>query len=74
MGERVQIVTVREVSALLRFTEATVCSLASSRKLPGFKKGKSWRFDMVKIEGLLAGNPRWEDRPAGDHKNTEEVQ
>jgi excisionase family DNA binding protein len=73
MITQMQIATVREVAALLRLTESTVCSLASHKKLPGFKFGKSWRFDLEKIEELFAGNPSWADRPAGDHKNTKEV-
>jgi excisionase family DNA binding protein len=73
MRTGMQIATVREVAALLRLTESTVCSLASRRKLPGFKFGKSWRFDLEKIERLFAGKPSREDRPAGDHKNAGEV-
>jgi excisionase family DNA binding protein len=54
MIEKMKIVTVREVAAFLRLKEANVCNLAMHGKLPGFKLGKSWRFDMNRIEGLLA--------------------
>jgi excisionase family DNA binding protein len=54
----VRIVTVKEVAAFLRLKEATVCSLAAEGKLPGFKLGKSWRFDMNEIESWIAGMPR----------------
>jgi excisionase family DNA binding protein len=38
------ILTSREVAAYLRLTVTTVCNLAVSGELPGFKTGKSWRF------------------------------
>jgi excisionase family DNA binding protein len=38
------VLTVREVAAYLRVTVTTVCNLASSGELPGFRIGKSWRF------------------------------
>ena len=54
----VQIVTVKEVAAFLKLKEATVCTLAAEGKLPGFKLGKSWRFDMDEVEKWIAGMPR----------------
>ena len=54
----VRIVTVKEVAAFLKLKEATVCSLASEGKLPGFKLGKSWRFDMDEVERWIAEMPR----------------
>jgi excisionase family DNA binding protein len=53
-----RIMTVKEVAAFLKLKEATVCSLASDGKLPGFKLGKSWRFDMDEVEQWIAGMPR----------------
>jgi len=54
----VRIVTVREVATLLQLKESTVCSLAAEGKLPAFKLGKSWRFDMEEVERWIAGMPR----------------
>jgi excisionase family DNA binding protein len=54
----VRIVTVREVATLLQLKESTVCSLAAEGKLPGFKLGKSWRFDLEEVERWIAGMPR----------------
>jgi len=54
----VRIMTVKEVAAFLKLKEATVCSLAAEGKLPGFKLGKSWRFDMDEIEKWIAEMPR----------------
>jgi len=55
MGKGVQIVTVKEVAAVLRIKEGTVCRLASEGRLPAVKVGKSWRFDMGRIERLFRG-------------------
>jgi excisionase family DNA binding protein len=54
----VRIVTVKEVAVFLKLKEATVCALAAEGKLPGFKLGKSWRFDMDEVERWIAGMPR----------------
>ncbi len=54
----VRIVTVKDVAAFLKLKEATVCSLASEGKLPGFKLGKSWRFDMDEVEKWITGIQR----------------
>jgi len=54
-----KILTTREVAAYLRVTETTVCTLAASGELPGFKIGKSWRFDRGEILGRIAvGKPK----------------
>jgi excisionase family DNA binding protein len=71
MRTGMQMATVREVAAFLRLKESTVCSLVSHGKLPGFKFGKSWRFDLKRIERLFAGNKSGEDRPVGDHNMAE---
>jgi excisionase family DNA binding protein len=72
MSEWMRIATVREVAAFLRLKETTVCSLTARGKLPGFKLGKSWRFDMGKIERLLAGPQHiGKDRRDGDQGDTE---
>jgi excisionase family DNA binding protein len=43
------IVTAKEVSHYLKLTESTIYKLASSGEIPGFKIGKSWRFDMDEV-------------------------
>lgn len=70
MSARMHIATAREVAAFLRLKEVTVCVLASQGKLPGIKVGKSWRFDMGKVERLFAGLPGGgKDQPEGDQEN-----
>jgi excisionase family DNA binding protein len=48
------ILTAHEVAAYLRLTETTVCKLAFSGELPGFKIGKSWRFCRDEVLGRIA--------------------
>ena len=68
----VRIVTVKEVAVFLKLKEATVCSLASEGKLPGFKLGKSWRFDMDEVEKWIAEMPRnGMGKPDGVSENAE---
>ncbi|MGD8513390.1 MAG: helix-turn-helix domain-containing protein [Deltaproteobacteria bacterium] len=43
------IVTAKEIAKYLRLTESTIYKLASTGELPGFRVGKSWRFDMDEI-------------------------
>jgi excisionase family DNA binding protein len=67
-----QMATAREVATFLRLKECTVCGLASQGKLPGFKLGESWRFDMDRIQWLFAGVLQaGKDWPDGDQGNTE---
>ena len=47
--EMATIVTAKEVSQYLKLTESTIYKLASIGEIPGFKIGKSWRFDMEEV-------------------------
>jgi len=58
--------TVREIAALLRMKESTVCSLVSQGKLPGYKVGKSWRFDLEEVVRLFPGHWSGKDHHAGN--------
>lgn len=44
-----EILTIREVAALLKINEKTAYKLAAQREIPGFKVGGSWRFDRQEI-------------------------
>ena len=44
-----EILTVREVAALLKINEKTAYKLAAKGDIPGFKVGGSWRFDRGEI-------------------------
>jgi len=43
------IVTAKEVGQFLKLTDSTIYKLAATGEIPGFKVGKSWRFDMEEI-------------------------
>jgi excisionase family DNA binding protein len=45
-----EIMTVREVSEYLRVHSTTVYRLLKQRKLPAFKVGSDWRFDVDEID------------------------
>ncbi len=44
-----KIVTAKEMAGFLKLTESTVYKLAAEGKLPAFRIGNSWRFDMDEI-------------------------
>jgi len=44
-----KIVTAKEVADFLKLTDSTVYNLATTGKLPAFRIGNSWRFDMDQI-------------------------
>ena len=44
------ILTLPEVTGLLRLSEKTTYRLAAEGKLPGFKVGGSWRFRRIDID------------------------
>jgi excisionase family DNA binding protein len=46
-------VTAKEVGQFLKLTESTIYKLALEGELPGFKIGKSWRFDMEEVLGAI---------------------
>ena len=48
-----EILTVREVAALLKINEKTAYKLAGKGELPGFRVGGSWRFDRGQIESWI---------------------
>ncbi len=44
-----KIATAKEVADFLKLTDSTVYNLATEGKLPAFRIGNSWRFDMDQI-------------------------
>ncbi len=44
-----EILKTREVSLYLKVSERTICRLAASKKIPGFKVGRAWRFSKAEI-------------------------
>jgi excisionase family DNA binding protein len=60
------IVTAKEVGQYLKLTESTIYKLASSGEIPGFRIGKSWRFDMEEIIQSINSAKK---NNKGPHKN-----
>ena len=56
-----KIVKPKELAEFLRLTQETICKLAAEGKLPGFKIGRSWRFDLDEV--LKRINEATTDRP-----------
>ena len=69
--EMATIVTAKEVGRYLKLTESTIYKLASMGEIPGFKIGKSWRFDMeevLKRIKAIKGNSKMIQEPNGRNK------
>jgi excisionase family DNA binding protein len=47
------IVTAKEVGRYLKLTDSTIYKLALTGEIPGFKVGKSWRFEMNDIVRMV---------------------
>lgn len=45
-----QILTVKEVADYLKVNQRTVYRMASSKKIPAFKVGGSWRIKLEELE------------------------
>jgi len=46
-------VAAKELSRYFKLSESTIYKLAAKGKLPGFKIGDSWRFEMEKILEMI---------------------
>ena len=48
-----QVLTLKEVAALLKIAERTAYSMMQAGELPGFKVGGQWRFKRADIEAWI---------------------
>lgn len=55
-SEAIQLMTVKEVAAMLRIEPATVYSLINRRQIPSVKIGKSRRFEYSAIADYISRN------------------
>ena len=44
-----RIVTVKELGDYFKLSSSTIYALVSAGEIPGFRIGKSWRFDMDEV-------------------------
>ena len=49
-----EVLTIKEVAAMLKVGEKTAYTLAQSRDLPGFKVGGQWRFRRSDIQAWIS--------------------
>jgi excisionase family DNA binding protein len=49
------LMTVREVAAYLRISEATVYKWAKGKKIPAIRLGRNWRFQKLVVEEWMKG-------------------
>lgn len=49
-----EILIIKQVAAYLKINERTLYFLATSREIPAFKVGNSWRFKQVYLESWIA--------------------
>jgi len=63
-----EILTIREVAALLKIGEKTTYTMAQGGQLPGFKVRGQWRFRRADIDQWIA---RQVDRGAGGDQKGE---
>jgi excisionase family DNA binding protein len=62
-----EILTAKEVAAILKLNKITVYKYANEGKIPGVRIGNRWRFDRSQIEDLMAGS-RSQVIPIGLHR------
>ncbi len=48
-----KIVTAKELSTFLKVSDSTIYNLADQKKLPAFKIGGSWRFDLEEVLKII---------------------
>jgi excisionase family DNA binding protein len=53
-----EILTIREVAALLKIGEKTAYTMAQSGELPGFKVRGQWRFRRIELDRWIDEQPR----------------
>ncbi|NVB38589.1 helix-turn-helix domain-containing protein [Pseudenhygromyxa sp. WMMC2535] len=68
-----EILTIRELAALLKIGEKTAYTMAQKGELPGFKVRDQWRFRRVDIDAWINGQicaGREGDMPAGNEEDS----
>jgi excisionase family DNA binding protein len=61
-----KIITTKELADYLKLTQVTIYKYANEGKIPGFKVGSRWRFDLDQIDDLLRGNSHDLQEALGD--------
>lgn len=63
-----EVLTIKEVAALLKLAEKTVYAMAQAGELPAFKIRGQWRIKRAELEAWIDAQPRGGDGSGGtDH-------
>lgn len=66
LGVDDEILTIRELAALLKIGEKTAYTMAQSGELPGFKVRDQWRFRRADIDAWIAEKVQRKDQGPED--------
>lgn len=61
-----EILTIRELAALLKIGEKTAYTMGQSGELPGFKVRDQWRFRRADIDAWIAEKVQRKDNDPGE--------
>ena len=65
-----EVLTIKEVAAMLKVGEKTAYTLAQSRELPGFKVGGQWRFRRSDIQTWISAQVERTQAEGSDNEET----
>ncbi len=61
-----EILTIKEVAALLKLADKTVYAMAAAGEIPAFKIRGQWRIKRTELDQWMDGQPRGGDISGGD--------
>jgi excisionase family DNA binding protein len=62
-----EVLTIKEIAALLKLAEKTVYAMANEGELPAFKIRGQWRIKRAELDKWIDAQPRSDGRSGGDN-------
>jgi excisionase family DNA binding protein len=62
-----EVLTIKEVAALLKLTEKTVYAMAQAGEIPTFKIRGQWRIKRAELDQWIDAQPRGGESGGGNH-------
>jgi excisionase family DNA binding protein len=62
-----EVLTIKEIAALLKLAEKTVYAMAQAGEIPAFKIRGQWRIKRAELDQWLDAQPRGGDSGGGNH-------
>jgi excisionase family DNA binding protein len=62
-----EVLTIKEVAALLKLAEKTVYTMAQTGEIPAFKIRGQWRIKRAELDRWFDAQPRGGERKQGNH-------